>query len=123
MKGSYARRTEITRDETRQLIKENRTDAHELKACEETIRACNAFLKSRGLYVGDSNMVTNYPVNAGTRKKEPARRKTQEPIQAKSLKAALLREIVMDARRRGVIKLAYGMQNTMPMSDLEDGNE
>ncbi len=122
MKGPYARRTETTRDETRQSIRESRTDAHEVQACEETIKACDAFLKSRGLYHGSNAIVT--PVhNISMKVKQPARRKIQDPPIAKSLKAAILREIVMDARRRGVIKPAYITKNDMPMSEWNDENE
>lgn len=122
MKGSYARRTEITRDETRQTIRESRTDAHEVKACQETIKACDAFLKSRGLYHGTNTMDTP-PNKVSTKIKQHTRRKTQEQPIAKSLKAAILREIAMDARRRGVIKPAILTKNDMPMSYWEGENE
>ena len=121
-RGSYARRTETTRDETRQTIRETKTDAHEVQACEETIKACDAFLKSRGLYLGSNAMVT--PAHKANMQVKPfTRRKSQAQLITKSLKAAILREIVMDARRRGVIKLAHTTTNDMPMSKWEDANE
>ena len=123
MRGPYARQTEITRDETRQSLRDSRSDAHEVKACEETIKACNAFLKSRGLLDGSDVMITNDASNIRLRKKQPARRKEQNPQPTKSLKAALMRETIIDARRRGVIKPPLMVKNSLPMSDWGDIDE
>jgi hypothetical protein len=112
MRGPYARRTEIKRDETREQIRANRTDASEAKACEETIDACNAFLESRGYNEGNHTRITLNLVNVRVRERQAPRSKAQDPLPTKSLKAAVLREIVMEARRRGVIRDGYAPKVT-----------
>lgn len=116
MKGPYARRTEIKRDEARETAREHRLDIGEVKACNESVEACDKFLESRGLGSGNHTRITLNLVNRIVKQRVQYRRKEQEALPTKSLKAALLREIVMEARRRGAIRMGYE-----PKQELEAG--
>ena len=121
-KGSYARRrTEIKRDEMRETIKLNRIEAHERAALAETLKACERFYNDRGLsentLTNDFRKVVVTVVNIEKKPEEKPKftKHPQPPSPAKSLKAALIRETVMAARRAGLIRDGYQPEISMPM--------
>lgn len=119
-RGSYSRRrTEIKRDEMRETIRLNRIDAHENEANAETIRNCERFFNERGIgsETNDFRKVTTNSINVRVEQRVIFVRKEQDALPARSLKAAVLREIVMEARRRGALKMAYQTEPVMAMTE------
>jgi len=113
-RGSYARRTEARRKETTRPNAHRqgyqRIDAHEAKAIMELVRGCQRFYAERGMAKAAMNQYKPCP-NPINRQHEVHVifvRKQQEPLPARSLKAAVIREIVMAARRAGLIKDGIG---------------
>ena len=129
-KGSYARRrTETKRDERREVVRLNRLEANERAAIEQTLKACERFHESRGLSkVPISNDFRKVVVSVvNIRKKDEdvpkwERKAQPEPI-AKSMKAAMMREVVMAARRAGLIRDGYKGDEGMTMVEWEEGYE
>ena len=127
-KGSYARRrTETKRDDMREIVRINRIDAHERAAFLETLKACERFENDRGLtdkgITNDFRKVVVTVINTAPKPAEARRfiTKPPTPSPAKSLKAALIRETVMAARRAGLIHDGY--QADIPMAMVEWGIE
>ena len=123
-KGSYARRrTETKRDDVREVVRLNRIDAHEREAFLQTLKACERFNDSRGLsdktLTNDFRKVVVTVVNTAQKPCEVRRfiQKAPMPEPTKSLKAALIREVVMAARRAGLIRDAYQAETELPMVD------
>lgn len=126
-KGSYARRrTETKRDDVREIIKQNRIDAHEKAAFMETLKACERFNDSRGIsettLTNDFRKVVVTVINTAQKPNEERRfiRKAQDPDPTRSMKAAIIREVVMAARRAGIIKDGYNADQPMPMVEWMD---
>ena len=121
-KGSYARRnTETKRDEMREIVRQNRIDAHEKSAFLETLKACERFENERGLtdkgITNDFRKVVVTVINTAQKPNEIRRFITKPPTPSptKSLKAAFIRETVMAARREGLIRDGYQAETTMAM--------
>ena len=129
-RGSYSRRkTEISRDEMREREQLNRIDIHEELALEETLRSCKRFHAERGLASGSlSNDFRRIEVKIRNLKEKPIeeakwKKKEQDPFPTKSLKAAQIREVVMAARRAGLISKNYAASSELPMVEwLDDEN-